>query len=190
MTTIHVDDEITLRWSTMADAEPLFALIDANRAYLARWLPAMDGIRTVEDERQWVEGRLKVQEEGTGTPGLVEYRGALVGSVGVDWIDYMRKVCEIGYFLAEDMQGRGIITRSCAALLDYIFHTLGLNRAQIRAMPENTRSVAVPQRLGFVYEGVQRQAQQLNGQFYDFAVYSMLASEWAKLRAGERSSTR
>jgi len=43
------------------------------------------------------------------------------------------------------------------------------------------RSIAIPQRLGFVYEGIQRQAQLLNGQFHDFAVYSMLASEWAAL---------
>ena len=183
MTTIRVDDEITLRWPALADAEELFALIEANRSYLARWLPAMDGIRTVEDERWWAEGRAKAATEGTGTPSLIVYRGSLVGSVGADWIDHLRKACEIGYFLAEDMQGRGIVTRSCQALLGHIFTTLGLNRAQVRAIPQNTRSTAIPKRLGFVYEGVQRQAQLLNGQFYDFAVYSMLASEWAKLRA-------
>lgn len=53
-----------------------------------------------------------------------------------------------------------------------------MNRAQIRAMPENSRSIAIPARLGFTYEGIQRQAELLRGKFYDFAVYSMLASEW------------
>ena len=75
------------------------------------------------------------------------------------------------------MQGRGIVTRTCRALLYYAFGELELNRMQIRIATGNRRSLAIPERLEFVFEGVQRQAELVNGEYYDLAVYSMLASE-------------
>ncbi len=53
-----------------------------------------------------------------------------------------------------------------------------MNRVQLRISPGNERSVAIAQRLGFVFEGVSRQSWLVNGQFLDMAVYSVLASEW------------
>ena len=182
--TIHVDDEITLRWPVVADAEELFALFDANRTYLARWLPWAPG-HTLEDERQWVEGRLKDQDAGTGSPSLIIYQGSLVGFAGIDHVDPLNRSGNIGYSLAESFQGHGIVTRACSSLLEYAFDTLGLNRVQISANPQNARSIAVPQRLNFVHEGTLRQVELLNGQLHDAAIYSMLASEWAKLMSGE-----
>jgi ribosomal-protein-serine acetyltransferase len=169
----------------MADAEDIFGLVDSNRAYLARWLHWALG-HTLEDERQWVEGRKKAQTDGSGSPCLIIYLGSLVGFAGIDRIDPVSKSCNLGYYLAESFQGRGIVTRACRSLLDYAFDTLGMNRVQISANPQNTGSIAIPERLGFVYEGVQRQAHILNGQFHDLAVYSMLSSEWANPAESER----
>ena len=175
---IFVDDETKLRWPEPDDAEALFAIVDSNRDYLSRWLPWVEHIRNADDELRWIDECLKGRSEGTRTPSLIVYKGEIVGSVGVDHIDLLRKSCEIGYFIAESHQGRGIATRACRVLLAHLFENLRMNRAQIRAMPDNFRSTAIPVRLGFTYEGIQRQAQLLGGKFYDFAVYSMLASEW------------
>lgn len=183
MAEIRVDDDILLRSPTMADAEDIFALVDSNREHLGCWLPWIEAMRSLEDERQWIEGYMKEQAEGTSLAFLIVYQGAIVGVIATESIDLLRKTCESGYFLADSLQGRGIVTRACRGLLSYIFDNLGMNRVQVRIMPHNVRSIAIPQRLGFVYEGIQRQAQLLNGQFYDFAVYSMLASEWANAKA-------
>jgi ribosomal-protein-serine acetyltransferase len=181
---IHVDEEITLRWPVMADADEMFALIAANRTYLARWLPwAPD--HTVKKEREWVEGRIQANVDGTGSPPLLIYQGAMVGLTGVTSKDPLNKSCTLGYFLAEAYQGRGIVTRACRGVLSYAFDTLGMNGVQISANPENTRSLAIPRRLGFVYEGNVREVELLNGRFQDSVSYSMLASEWAKLRSIE-----
>ena len=179
VTEIRVDDDILLRWPTMADVEDIFVLIDSNRDHLRRWLEWVEAVRSVEDERRWVEACEKAQSDGTGTPPLLVYRGVIAGSVGAESFDLLRRSCEVGYFISEHLQGRGIVTRACRSILSTVFDTMGMNRVQIRVMPQNTRSLAIPQRLGFVYEGVQRQAQLLHGQFHDFAVYSLLASEWA-----------
>jgi ribosomal-protein-serine acetyltransferase len=181
---IHVDDEITLRWPVMADADEMFALVAANRTYLARWLPwAPD--HTLENERQWVEGRMKVKVGGTGSPSLLIYQGSMVGLTGVTSRDPLNKSCTLGYYLAEDFQGCGIVTSACRGVLYHASDTLGMNRVQISVNPANTSSLAIPRRLGFVYEGTMREVEFPNGRFQDSAAYSMLASEWAKLRSTE-----
>ncbi len=88
----------------------------------------------------------------------------------------------IGYWLGGEYEGKGIMTRACTALIDYGFGELGLNRIVIRASTENTRSQAVPLRLGFTREGVERQAEWLNDHFIDMIVYSMLRSEWQVMK--------
>ena len=82
------------------------------------------------------------------------------------------------------MQGRGIVTRSCRALVDYMFEQLSMNRVVIRALADNVRSRGIPHRLGFTLEGIQRQSELLyDDAFQDMAVYSMLASEWPDKKA-------
>jgi ribosomal-protein-serine acetyltransferase len=63
-------------------------------------------------------------------------------------------------------------------LLEHAFRAWKLNRVEIRAGARNTRSRAIPERLGFVEEGVLRQAERVGDRCVDHAVYSMLAAEW------------
>ena len=179
MTTIRVDDELLLRPPRMSDAEELFALVNSGRAYLRRWLPWVDTIRSARDYRPWIEGRVGGNEYRL----LIVYKGAVVGATGIGDLDSPHKVGEIGYWLTEDMQGRGIVTRACRTLLDCAFGSWGLNRVQIRVATGNRKSLAIPKRLGFQFEGVQRQAELVNGEYYDLALHSMLASEWRETRA-------
>ena len=82
------------------------------------------------------------------------------------------------------MQSRGIVTRSCRVLIDYMFERLNMNRVVIRASVDNVRSRVIPHRLGFTLEGIERQAELLyDDTFQDMAVYSMLASEWPDKKA-------
>lgn len=106
--------------------------------------------------------------------------GILVGMIGHVGIDWPNRATEIGYWLAEDRQGRGIITRSVRALIDEAFGPLDLHRVVIRCATGNTRSAAVPRRLGFQLEGAQREAAWLYDHFEDYLVFSMLASEWSR----------
>ena len=43
----------------------------------------------------------------------------MVGRIGIYVIDYEKKVGEIGYWIAEKLQGRGIITHICRVLVDF-----------------------------------------------------------------------
>lgn len=93
-------------------------------------------------------------------------------------IDWVNRNAMIGYWIAGDYQGKGIMTRACTALISYAFETLRLHRIDIRCATGNAKSCAIPRRLGFSYEGILREAKWLYDHFVDLNVYSMLDREW------------
>jgi len=71
-------------------------------------------------------------------------------------------------------------------MLDYLFEELGLHRVEIRCGTGNTRSCAIPERLGFTREGLLREAEWVNDRWLDLLVWGMLEVEW---RAAARSKS-
>jgi ribosomal-protein-serine acetyltransferase len=72
------------------------------------------------------------------------------------------------------------MTLAVRALVDHAFAVWDLNRVEIAAAVENTRSRALVRRLGFVEEGTRRQAERVGNRYLDHVVHSMLASEWKR----------
>jgi ribosomal-protein-serine acetyltransferase len=110
----------------------------------------------------------------------------IIGVAGFHAIDWTRKSTSIGYWLAADRQGAGLMTAAVCALLDHAFESWGLNRVEIRAGVLNARSRAIPQRLGFREEGVLRSAERIGTRVIDHVVYVMTAREW-KRKSRERA---
>ena len=54
----------------------------------------------------------------------------------------------------------------------------GMNRVEIRCATGNKKSCAIPERLGFTFEGIQRNGGWLYDRFVDYRIYSILANEW------------
>jgi len=79
--------------------------------------------------------------------------------------------------LLQDLADKGIMTECCRFLVGYGFRTLDLHRIQIPAATENYRSRAIPERLGFRFEGIMRGRENLYGKFVDHAMYALLRSE-------------
>lgn len=103
-----------------------------------------------------------------------EADGAIAGLVSLDPIDWPSRTGYIGYWLAQNQQGQGIATQACKVLIDHAFSVLGLNRIVIACATENHRSRAIPERLGFEYDGRIRQAEQLSDRRVDHEVYVLL----------------
>ena len=169
-----------LRLFDEADAEELFALVAANRAHLRRWLPWVDGNDSVAGTLEFIRASRKQLEEKRGTQLAVVCAGKIVGVVGYHTVDWENRSTSIGYWLAEEYQGRGLMTEAVRALVDHAFSVWKLNLVEIRAAAENARSRAIPERLGFTQEGVLRQREWLYDRFVDHVSYSLLASEWRR----------
>lgn len=175
----RIDDDTLLKTLAVADAPELFALTDANRDYLRRWLPWPDAVTQEADTRAYLETVIRQRGAGLGPVFGIVHRGALAGIVGFHPIDRYNGVGEIGYWLGEAYQHRGIMTACCRFLVRYGFETLALHRIQIPAATGNLPSRAIPERLGFKLEGVLRERENLGGTHVDHAMYSMLEGEYA-----------
>ena len=181
-----VDGEVALAILEEQHAPELFRLIDANRAHLRRWLPWLDQNTRPEHTAAFIRASLAQFAARDGIACGIEFRGALAGVVGLHRVDWANRSTTVGYWLAEEHQGHGVVTRACAGLLDYVFAELGLNHAEIACAPGNARSRAIPERLGFTREGVLRQREWLYDHFVDHVVYGMTAEEW-KAREGRHA---
>lgn len=173
-----INKDLKLRTLREDDAEALFELVDANRKHLREWLPWLDANTEVEDSRAFIRSVLKQESDNLGPTYAIIFRESLVGVVGYHPIQWNNKSVEIGYWLSHDLTRQGIMTRCCRALVDYAFDVIGLNRVTIPAAVDNSRSRAIPERLGFKKEGVIRDAEWLYDHYVDHVLYRLLKSEW------------
>jgi ribosomal-protein-serine acetyltransferase len=180
-----VADGLELRQFEFRDAEILFTMVDRDRAYLRQWLPWVDGTRSADHLRDFLLRVTAQFEDGLGPNFGIWLEGALAGSIGCHLIDLPNRSCSLGYWIAAGCQGRGIITRCCRHLLDYLFDELGLHRVEIRCGTGNTRSGAIPRRLGFRREGVLLEAEWVNDRWLDLEVWSMLEQDWRSARQSQ-----
>jgi len=168
-----------LRLLEESDAAELYALVDGNRTYLARWLSWVEATRGTDDVLNFIRATRKQIAENKGFGVAILAGGRIIGTIGFDPIDWTHRSTGIGYWLAEDHQGRGTMTEAVRALVTHAFEAWELNRVQIRVAVGNVRSRAIPERLGFKQEGVLRQVERIGDRFEDIVVYSMLAGEWS-----------
>ena len=179
MFSFPIDDHLELRLHEEHYAQELYALIDKNREHLGTWLPFVEHTHGPGDTLESHPGRAKRWAEGRGIPTSIWLDGHIVGTIGLVNMNRQNQRAEIGYWLDADHQGQGIITRATQALVDYGFAALGLYRIEIRCEPANARSAAVPERLGFQFEGVCRGWAVFGDRHVDHRVYSVLRDEWA-----------
>ena len=175
---LRVDDELELALLERDDAPALAALVDANRAHLRPWMPwAHD--TSPRATLGFIEQRaLPAIAAGDGFELGVWWRGRLVGTCGMHSVGGPPKRGSLGYWLAANAQGHGLVTRAMRALTAKAFADHGFERVDLRADVANARSRAVAERLGFRFEGVLPR-EFWNGRAYvDQAVYALLRAEW------------
>jgi len=175
---LKIDVESELELISRSHADELFELIESNREYLKQWLPWLDNNRYFQNTIDFIKISQIQYERNETVQFALMYKGKVAGVVGFHRIDWLNRSTSIGYWLGEQYQGKGLITKSCSTVLDYSFGRMGLNRIEIRCATENLKSRAIPKRLGFKEEGLIREAEWLYDHFVDHVVYGMLESEW------------
>lgn len=178
---IKIDDTLALQFLEEIHAKQLYDLIDSNRTHLRQWLPWVDSMVTVENVADYILHCKKQFDEGTDFGFCIMYENKMAGRTGIHRINRQNRIGEIGYWLADVLQGKGIVTKCCQALIHFGFTELGLNRIVIKCAVGNDKSRAVAEKLGFKQEGILRQAEWVNGKFLDLYQYSLLKQEWIEV---------
>lgn len=154
------------------------ALIQENADYIGRWLEFASPDYSEADGLDFLERGLANLSEQNGMNLGIFHNDSLIGTISYNYFDLTGQKTEIGYWLAKEWQGRGIMTTATRALTSYAIKTLGFNRVDIHMDVLNERSEAIPRRLGYQMEGVRRQWMQRYGQPYDTRVFYILADQW------------
>lgn len=85
---------------------------------------------------------------------------------------------DLGYDLCPEYWNMGIMTETLSVIIDFVFHTLDINRIEAAVSTDNMASIRVLEKLGFVKEGVLRERSYWKGNYHDMAMLSILKKEY------------
>lgn len=143
---------------------------------MGQWLPFVSATQDISDTELAV--REMIENQANSVTCSIFFQDSLVGLVGLKDCDFINKKTEIGYWLSEEQQHKGIVTKSCRTLINYAFNELDMHRIQLQAAVGNIKSQAVARRLGFTQEGRLRAAELHERGFVDLIIFSLLRDEW------------
>ncbi len=168
---LKVNSDITLIAMHDGIVQALYQLVVENKKYLNQWLvwPALTN--TIDDTKLFVTSTITGFTSGKSLNCVILYRDKVVGTIGFIEIVQPLKKAEIGYWLASEYQGNGIVTTSCKTLMKYAFSELDVNYIQFSVASKNWASQKVCKRLELNFEGTIRNAENIHGRIVDHVIY-------------------
>jgi ribosomal-protein-alanine N-acetyltransferase len=163
-----------------ADAEPLAALVVANREFLAPWDPVHpEDYFTIAGQTAMIDGLLEQFERGTALPHVVlDDAGEVAGRVTLSRIEpWPYSSARLGYWVAQAANGRGLASSAVAGIVRQAFEMLGLHRVEASTVVHNVRSQAVLERNGFIRFGLAPRYLPIAGRWQDHLLYQRLADD-------------
>lgn len=162
-----------------ADGPELWDAVESSRGHLETWLPWVPFNSTPVASQRYADNCAADWDSGRAVRLAIRNRSdrRLLGIVGLDNCVHIHRSCELGYWLRTDATGFGLMTEAAQLALDFGFGELEVHRVRCAAATENRRSLAVISRLGFLFEGIARNAEFVSHRWLDHAVFSMLSTD-------------
>lgn len=170
---------LLLREITDEDADALFR-IHSNEQHMA-WF-GTDPLSTPEEAKRLVAtfaGWRKQPNPGTRWGLQRKEEPTLIGSCGLFAWNRGWKKCTLGYELAPEFTGKGLMREALASVLQWGFEQMQLNRVEAQVHENNLPSIALLEAFGFCREGRLREVAYWSNRYHDLLQYSLLARERA-----------
>lgn len=170
---LDIDQNLKLMLVQPWFAPVYFEIVNTQRDYLSQWLP---WVRHANSEQFFLDFIKKCQHDYQAGQSLVcgiLYQEQLIGNLSFNAIRPQLKRVEIGYWLSQNYQGMGIMTKSVQTLIHYAFDQLHIEKAQISVAVDNQPSRQICERLGMTLEGILSHNENVNGRILDHAIYAL-----------------
>jgi RimJ/RimL family protein N-acetyltransferase len=184
-------ERLVLRCYDLADGPAVDATIADNIAHLRRWMswahaePLSPEARLAQLRRM----RSAFDRDLEHVYGIFDRAGKMLGGTGLH-PRVGEGGIEIGYWIDRRHEGRGLVTEAAGALTRLAIEILRLDRVEIHCDPENTRSAAVPRRLGYTHEAtLRRRVRTPDGGLRDSMIWSLFADDLTVSPAGRVAYT-
>lgn len=170
---------LVLRPPRMGDAADFFAYAQDERvARYVLWYPHKS-LREARGTLRAIRGRSRAQ--GAMTFAICRQEtGQFIGIIGPVWLDWGSRACEVGFSLAHEAWGQGLMTEALKAFLRYAFDGLQLNRVEGQHDLRNPASGRVMKKAGMMREGKLLQRLYYKGEYADVALYAALRASWQR----------
>ncbi|MEU1254064.1 GNAT family N-acetyltransferase [Streptomyces chartreusis] len=169
-------DRTVLRPFTEADATVMAEIIEDPE--VVRFTGEASEEFPMERLRSWYGSR-SAQNDRLDLAVTDRATGELVGEVVLYEWDATARSCTFRTLVGPRGRGRGIGTEATRLIVGHGFEQLGLHRIQLEAYGHNPRALRVYEKVGFVVEGVRREADFRDGQWLDWVMMAVLDHEWA-----------
>ncbi len=179
-----------LRLFTRDDVLSLYETLQANKVHLSDWKVWYEKLSTKraiqqfidENEQQFnqlFDEKIHVYTHPGFQCGIINPENKVVGLVGFQGLNLRNNIAALGYWIAENEQGKGLTTLAVKNLIAYGRSVLGINRFEIQAWIGNEKSKKVAERLGFIHECILKEIELRDGEYIDHHLYRLLPSdEW------------
>lgn len=164
--------DFRLRPFTQQDADQFFHSINTPRISRDTTIPLPWDYATVE---WWIDfiRTAAARSPVTEVHFVIDIGGQLAGSVGIINIDGHK--CEIGYWIDEKYEGKGIMTKVIALVTNYALRNLNMKRIFAPILPHNKGSARVLEKNGYEMEGILRNFYLKDGNYTDALCYAKVA---------------
>lgn len=171
---IAVSDTLELRAVEEQHITPLHQLVLKNKTWLQQSLNWPQFVESEDDTRKNVQGNMMLHQRGYAKMFLIFEQQNVVGVISFNQIEPLNKAAYIGYWLDEEYQGLGILSRALQAFIQHYAQRGEIRRFIIKCRVDNRESNQVAQRNGFLLEGCLKQAEYLNGEYHDVNIYARI----------------
>lgn len=163
------------KWN-LSDAADLAAAI-SNQKVQENLRDGLPYPYTEQDGTAYISAMLSADENQTFAFAIT-VDGKVIGSIGVFRQENIhRQTAELGYYIAEECWGKGIMPEAVTQICEYVFGKSDIIRIYAEPFAYNAASCRVLEKAGFQYEGTLRNNAVKNGEVIDMKIYSLLKTE-------------
>ena len=163
------------KWK-LSDAKDLAAAL-SNKKVQDNLRDGLPYPYTEQDGKEFISAMLSADENETFAFAII-VDDMVIGSIGIFRQDNIhRQTAELGYYIAEEYWGKGIMTEAVKQICEYVFAKSDIIRIYAEPFAYNIASCRVLEKVGFQYEGTLRSNAVKNGKVIDMEMYSLLKAE-------------
>ena len=163
------------KWE-LSDAKDLAAAL-SNRKVQDNLRDGLPYPYTEQDGKEFISAMLSADENETFAFAIT-VNNMVIGSIGIfRQGNIHRQTAELGYYIAEEYWGKGIMTEAVKQICAYVFAKSDIIRIYAEPFAYNIASCRVLEKVGFQYEGTLRSNAVKNGRVIDMEMYSLLKAE-------------
>ncbi len=167
---------IEIRKWKLSDAADLAAAL-SNKKIQDNLRDGLPYPYTEQDGLDYISAMLDADENDTFAFAIT-VNGKVIGSIGAfRQTNIHRQTAEVGYYIAEDYWGKGIMTEAVKQICRYVFNNSDIIRIFAKPFAYNIASCRVLEKAGFQYEGTLRSNAVKNGNVLDMQLFSLLKAE-------------